>query len=139
MVHRYFTFLINWCSPCILGGLLRKVGRIAAPVTGMLTGNPWIGAAASGLASIGSSAISARQSRDSAKFATAAGQDFAREMSNTAVQRRMADLKKAGINPILAGTYEASSPSVMGPAANIPDFGTSVAQGINSGVSFYLY
>lgn len=67
------------------------------------------------------------------QWAASQQQSWEQDMSNSAYQRAQADMKKAGINPILAASQGgASTPS--GSMAQIPSGGLGLSQGTNSAI-----
>lgn len=87
---------------------------------------PWLGGALAGGGALLGSVVSGMFGSSQAKRQM----HFQERMSNTAHQREMEDLRRAGLNPLLSGKYGGST-TPAGAAAASPDF----AGAVNSAVS----
>jgi hypothetical protein len=101
---------------------LSNIVKIAAPiasVAGVATGQPWLTAAGSALGAMQSQDFNAEQSQ--------INRDFQTDMANTSFQRRVADLKAAGLSPMLAYSQGGAAVPTGSQASSAANIGESSA------------
>jgi len=99
-------------------GLKGTLGTIAS-VAGVATGQPWLTAAGSALGAMDQQDFNAEQA--------ATNRAFQSDMANTSMQRRVEDLKAAGLSPMLAYSQGGAAVPTGSQASSAANIGESSA------------